>query len=141
MPFVQQNRASDPERRFEVFLEENRTAIDWWYKNGDEGKQHYAIAYEPEGGGKRLFYVDFVLRMKNGQLFLFDTKSAESDADAPRKHNALLRYMQEEHPEQRLKGGVLIENKRTGNWLYSPLPIDNTTDTLHWDAFFPDQYI
>lgn len=141
LPFVQQNRASDPERRFEVFLEENRTAIDWWYKNGDEGKQHYAIAYEPEGGGKRLFYVDFVLRMKNGQLFLFDTKSAESDADAPRKHNALLRYMQEEHPEQRLKGGVLIENKRTGNWLYSPLPIDNTTDTLHWDAFFPDQYI
>lgn len=141
LPFVQQNQASAPERRFEIFLEENRAAIDWWYKNGDEGKQHYAIAYEPEGGGKRLFYVDFVLRMKNGQLFLFDTKSAESDADAPRKHNALLRYMQEEHPEQRLKGGVLIEDKRTGNWLYSPLPIENTTDILHWDAFFPDQYI
>lgn len=141
LPFVQQNRASAPERRFEAFLEQNRAAIDWWYKNGDEGKQHYAIAYKPEGGGKRLFYVDFVLRMRNGQLFLFDTKSAESDADAPRKHNALLRYMQEEYPEQRLKGGVLIEDKRTGNWLYSPLPIDNTTDTLHWDAFFPDQYI
>ncbi|MGM9797005.1 MAG: DEAD/DEAH box helicase [Parabacteroides sp.] len=141
LPFVQQNQASAPERRFEAFLEENRAAIDWWYKNGDEGKQHYAVAYEPEGGGKRLFYVDFVLRMRNGQLFLFDTKSAESDADAPQKHNALLRYMQEEHPEQRLKGGVLIEDKRTGNWLYSPLPIENTTDTLHWDAFFPDQYI
>ena len=79
--------------------------------------------------------------MKNGQLFLFDTKSAGSDPDAPQKHNALLRYMQEEHPEQRLMGGVLIEDKQTENWLYSPLPIDNTTDILHWDAFFPDQYI
>lgn len=141
LPFVQQNQASAPERRFEAFLEKNRAAIDWWYKNGDEGKQHYAIPYEPTGGGKRLFYVDFVLRMKNGQLFLFDTKSAGSDPDAPQKHNALLRYMQEEHPEQRLMGGVLIEDKQTENWLYSPLPIDNTTDILHWDAFFPDQYI
>lgn len=141
LPFVQQNQASAPERRFEAFLEKNRAAIDWWYKNGDEGKQHYAIPYEPTGGGKRLFYVDFVLRMKNGQLFLFDTKSARSDPDAPQKHNALLRYMQEEHPEQRLMGGVLIEDKQTENWLYSPLPIDNTTDILHWDAFFPDQYI
>ncbi|MGM9760506.1 MAG: DEAD/DEAH box helicase family protein [Parabacteroides sp.] len=140
-PFVQQNSASTPERRFEAFLEKNRKAIDWWYKNGDEGKQHYAIPYEPTGGGKRLFYVDFVLRMRNGQLFLFDTKSAESDAEAPQKHNALLRYMQEVHPKQHLKGGVLIEDVRTGNWLYSPLPITDTTDTLHWDAFFPDQYM
>jgi type III restriction enzyme len=41
--------------------------IDWWYKNGDEGKQHYSICYTNVDGGQALFYVDFVIRMKNGQ--------------------------------------------------------------------------
>ena len=24
------------------------------------------------------------------------------------------------------------------NWLYSKLPIENTTDLLNWDAFYPE---
>ena len=49
--------------------------IDWWYKNGDEGKQHYSIPYENSQKEKSLFYVDFIIRMKNGKVFLFDTKT------------------------------------------------------------------
>ena len=67
------------------YLEEHSQWIDWWYKNGDKGKQHYAIAY-----GKSLFYVDFVIRMKNGHVYLFDTKSAGSDVTAPEKHKCLV---------------------------------------------------
>ena len=44
-PFIQLNAASNPEKEFIKFLEANAEWIDWWYKNGDKGKQHYAIAY------------------------------------------------------------------------------------------------
>lgn len=75
LPFVQQNNASAQEQNFAKFLEENKESIDWWYKNGDEGKQHYSVQYENSRGEVALFYVDFVVRMKNEQIFLFDTKT------------------------------------------------------------------
>ena len=139
MPFVELKNASQPEKRFEAFLEDNKEYIDWWYKNGDAGRQHYAISYENKEGQKSLFYVDFVIRMKNGQIFLFDTKSAGSDVDAVEKHNALIDYMQsEENKNQHLKGGIIIE--RYDNWKYCPLKIDNTTDIVEWDSFYPKEY-
>ena len=139
MPFVQLRNASSPERMFEAYLEANTEYIDWWYKNGDSGKQHYAVSYIDESGTKALFYVDFVIRMKNGQIFLFDTKSIGSDADAPAKHNALIDYMaSEENQDKHLKGGVIIADG--SNWKYSPLKIENTTDIINWDSFYPSDY-
>ena len=137
LPFVELNAASTPEQEFAAFLERNAAYVDWWYKNGDEGKQHYAVPYEQADGTKSLFYVDFVVRMKNGQVFLFDTKSEDSDPEAPNKHNALLDYLQA-HKEQNLKGGVLIA--QGSNWMYSQFKIENTHDLTGWTAFHPDLY-
>lgn len=137
MPFVQLNAASNPEKEFAAFLEANSQYIDWWYKNGDKGKQHYAIEYlQGEEGSKALFYVDFVIRMKNGHIYLFDTKSAGSDLFAPQKHNALIDYMAKHSTkEQPLFGGILIQ--QGSNWLYSKLHIANTTELTNWDSFYP----
>lgn len=142
LPFIELRTASTPEQEFALFLESHRDSIDWWYKNGDSGREHYAVAYTNSQGYKSLFYVDFVIKMNNGQVFLFDTKSENSDPDAPQKHNALLDYMQnEENSPKHLQGGIIIHDiNHSGNWLYSPLPIDNTYDTRGWDAFFPDMY-
>lgn len=138
LPFVELKNVSNPEERFESFLENNKEYIDWWYKNGDAGRQHYAISYENKAGHKSLFYVDFVIRMKNGQIFLFDTKSAGSDPDSVEKHNALIDYMaSEENMDRHLKGGIIIE--RNNNWKYCPLKIDNTTDIVEWDSFYPKE--
>lgn len=140
-PFVQLKQSSNPERRFEAFLESYRDCIDWWYKNGDEGKQHYSIPYIATDGAQLLFYVDFVIRMKNGKLFLFDTKSQRSDMEAPNKHNALLEYIKKPDNEKlHLQGGVLIEENN--NWYWSELPIENTENVIanHWTAFQPDTY-
>lgn len=137
LPFVQLNQASNPEKDFVAYLEQNSPYIDWWYKNGDKGKQHYAIEYNAGAEQvKSLFYVDFVIRMKNGHIYLFDTKSIGSDVFASDKHNALLQYIKENTTEEQpLYGGVIIQNG--ANWLYSSLPIDNTTDTLNWNCFYP----
>ncbi len=83
--------------------------------------------------------MDFVVRMKNGQVFLFDTKSEESDRNAPAKHNALIDYINSvENAARHLKGGVIIRNGE--NWKYSPLKIENTKDIADWDSFYPDEY-
>ena len=142
LPFIELRTASTPEQEFALFLESHHDSIDWWYKNGDSGREHYAVAYTNSQGDKSLFYVDFVIKMNNGQVFLFDTKTENSDPDAPQKHNALLDYMQnEENSPKHLQGGIIIHDiNHSGNWLYSPLPIDNTYDTRGWDAFFPDMY-
>ena len=142
LPFIELRTASTPEQEFALFLESHRDSIDWWYKNGDSGREHYAVAYTNSQGDKSLFYVDFVIKMNNGQVFLFDTKTENSDPDAPQKHNALLDYMQnEENTPKHLQGGIIIHDiNHSGNWLYSPQPIDNTYDTQGWDAFFPDMY-
>lgn len=137
LPFVQLNKASDVERKFIAYLEQNSQYIDWWYKNGDKGKQHYAIEYSPEGSNsKSLFYVDFVIRMKNGHIYLFDTKSVGSDIFASDKHNALLKYIKENTTEEQpLNGGVILQEEE--NWLYSSFPVENTTDILNWTCFYP----
>lgn len=138
-PFIQLNAASNPEKEFVKFLEANSEYIDWWYKNGDNGKANYAIEYNKgKGGEKALFYVDFVIRMKNGHIYLFDTKSHGSDLFAADKHNALLEYIKHNTTAgQPLAGGVIVH--QGSNWLYSPLPVENTTDTLNWNSFYPQQ--
>jgi type III restriction enzyme len=139
IPFVQFKGASKQEKDFTDYLEANGEYIDWWYKNGDEGKQHYSICYTNVDGGQALFYVDFIIRMKNGQVFLFDTKSAGSDVNGANKHNALIDYINsDENKDKHLKGGVIIQDG--DNWKYSPLKIDNTTDITNWDCFYPDEY-
>lgn len=137
-PFIREKLASAPEIRFESFLEQNKSYIDWWYKNGDSGKMNYAVVYTNVEGDRALFYVDFIIKMKNGQIFLFDTKSAGSDKNGPNKHNALHDYMKSpENAGKHLKGGIIIEDM--GVWRYSPLKIKNTNDLTGWTPFFPDQ--
>lgn len=139
IPFVELNNVSIPEDRFSSFLEANKDYIDWWYKNGDEGKQHYSVPYKQSTGEISLFYVDFIIRMKNGQVFLFDTKSENSDSEAPNKHNGLIDYMNRaEYSDKHLKGGVIIEKNDV--WYYSHFPIETTSDVTGWDAFFPNEY-
>jgi type III restriction enzyme len=73
--------------------------------------------------------------MKNGKVFLFDTKTENSDSEAPKKHNALIDYMSDKD----LQGGVIVEYNDV--WYYSPLHIITTSDVRGWDAFFPNQYV
>jgi type III restriction enzyme len=135
LPFVQLNNASNPEKNFEAYLEANKEYIDWWYKNGDSGRQHYSIEYIDIANVPSLFFMDFVVRMKNGNIYLFDTKSAGSDMNAANKHNAFIDYMNE-HRDLNIKGGGVIVQDGD-NWRYSPLKISNTDEIINWDCFYP----
>ena len=131
-PFVELNAAFDPEKDFAKFLEQNSEYIDWWYKNGDKGRQHYAVEYADQAGVKRPFYVDFVIRLKNGKIFLFDTKTAGNEPlTSHLKHNALNAYIVAENAAgKNLLGGVIV--KEGLNWVWSRYTIENTIDHEGW---------
>lgn len=133
-PFFEEKVASGPERMFARWIDKQTENVDWWYKNGNEGKQHFAIPYTSSDGRKRCFYVDFLIRLKNGNICLFDTKTMGSDTDAPEKNNALWQYV-EEHNELyggkvKFVGGVLIA--QGNNWYYPGGLIDNTDNLDGW---------
>ena len=139
-PFVKENRASAPEERFVKFLEANTQYIDWWYKNGESGMSDYAVPYTKAGGEKGLFYVDFIVRMKNGVVFLLDTKTKDSRPDDPYKHNGLIDYIASQSGKTLpLKGGVLIES-RPDVWRFCPQKVENTSDLDSWQQFLPSEY-
>lgn len=136
-PFYEYNKASKPEVAFANFLEVNKEKIEWWYKNGEKAKEHFAVQYVDYLGKESLFYVDFVILSKNQTTMLFDTKTAGSDpANAHLKHNALLDFIDERNAKgKNTIGGILIPKETSGNllWYYCPNRIENTKDTKGWE--------
>ena len=72
---------SDTEFNFINKLEtpQSHNLIEWWHKNGGQGSEHFSICYVNKQGQNALFYVDFIIRFKNGTIGLFDTKTEGSD--------------------------------------------------------------
>jgi type III restriction enzyme len=142
-PFYQYKSASGPEQQFVQFLEAHEASLDWWYKNGDSGPTHFAVSYEKTDGRAALFYVDFVLKLNDGTLALFDTKTPDSDPDMVAKHNALYAYLEGLSGQgQRVVGGILLA-KGTGSdrrWVYPSGPITSGGDTSGWLTFYPTDY-
>lgn len=130
-PFFELQNASSPERKFRKWIDQQTEYVDWWYKNGDDGKEHFAVPYTDSGDRKRCFYVDFIIRLKTGTICLLDTKTCGSDEDAPEKNNALQKYMEDYRKQgKKIVGGVLIGDG--DNWYYPGGNIDNTDDLSGW---------
>lgn len=142
VPFYEAGSASAPEKAFALELEKQAEYIDWWYKNGDKGKEHFAIPYKDLRGEDALFYVDFIVRFKSGITALFDTKSKNSDPEAPNKHQALLEYCERENEkrsDRKLMGSIIIPDEiaKVLTWRYSTDEISNTDDLEGWEYFNP----
>lgn len=64
-------------------------SVDWWMKNGDSGKDWLSFRYENEESGKtELFYPDWIIYFKNGDIGLFDTKSGNTATSVETKCKA-----------------------------------------------------
>ena len=138
-PYYESVKASKPEKSFAKFLEENSAHIEWWYKNGESAKEHFAIPYTNYLGKESLFYVDFVILTKSKVTCLFDTKTAGSDAaNAHLKHNALIDFIAKRNENGKTSiGGIIIGNELNGTWRYCQNKIENTVDKTGWDFFTP----
>jgi type III restriction enzyme len=140
VPFYEQNKASSPEQEFATYLENNKDHIEWWYKNGDQNKEDFAVTYEDSQGVTKGFYVDFVIKLKSGAIALFDTKTLGSDPNFVAKHNALHQYIKASSTKSKLlMGGVIVPKGTWDNrtWKYAENLIDRSDSTTGWVSFEP----
>ena len=96
--FCTDKTRSMPERLFEAYCEK-RDDIEWLYKNGDTGQNYLSIVYTDGLYKQWLFYPDYILKKKNGEVWIIETKGGEVkghskniDVQIRNKFEALQRY-------------------------------------------------
>lgn len=88
----------DNELNFIKYLESKGKKIEWWFKNGNQGKEYFAIKYFNSVDNKEaLFYPDFIIKFKNGKIGIFDPKKGQTatDQEAADKAKALVLKLKE----------------------------------------------
>ena len=67
------------ELAFIRYLEAKSNNIEWWFKNGDSGKESYCLKYDNTAKKEdALFYPDWLVKFKDGRLGIFDTKGGNT---------------------------------------------------------------
>ena len=67
---------SKSERLFERFCE-SCEEVSWYYKNGDAGQQYFSITYLDGNQEQHLFYADYIVGLKSGDVWIIETKGGE----------------------------------------------------------------
>ena len=86
--------------------------VDWWYKSGNSGSEHFSIPFYDEVERKeKLFYPDWIVKVKD-TILIFDTKQGLSgtvgSADTKRKAEALQKWIKEQNKaSKKFKGGII----------------------------------
>ena len=91
---------STSEMLFEKYCEA-KDDIEWIYKNGDTGKQYFSIVYIDGLQHQWLFYADYIVKKKDGSIWVIETKGGEAhgqdkniDIQIENKFNAFKKYAQ-----------------------------------------------
>lgn len=111
------------ENAFIEFLERSEN-IEWWFKNGERDATFFAVPYKNKEW--KPFYIDFIVKLKNESIGLFDTKSGITLQVAKSKINGLYDYIDRENKKsKRLFGGIVTntnpQNYR-GRWIFFNKP-------------------
>ena len=94
---------STSEMLFEKYCEA-RDDIEWVYKNGDTGQQYFSIVYVDGLRHQWLFYADYIVKKKDGTIWVIETKGGEArgqdkniDRQIENKFNAFKEYAQDKN--------------------------------------------
>lgn len=105
------------EKSFTEFLDKSGK-VEWWFKNGDRDATFFAVPYDDN---KTPFYVDFIVKFKDGKIGLFDPHSTHL-ADFGPKSDGLQKYIKDENKKgKNLFGGIVAntdERSYNGRWVY-----------------------
>jgi type III restriction enzyme len=116
------------ELAFIKFLEVS-PSIEWWFKNGERDATFFAIPYS-ENGESKPFYVDFLVKLKNGEIGLLDTKRGQTVKTSGEKSDGLQQYISK---NSGTFGGIIDNTKEdfTGRWMV----YKGASEELHVDDF------
>jgi type III restriction enzyme len=97
--FITDKTRSKSERLFERYCEQKKEKIEWVYKNGDTGQQYFSIVYLDALLKQWLFYPDYIVKTKDGEVWIIETKGGEVrghskniDVQVGNKFRAFKRY-------------------------------------------------
>ncbi len=126
---TRESRRWKTEYQFIKYLQKAR-AINWWFKNGDRDAIYFAVSYE-ESNIKMPFYVDFIIKMQDGRIGLFETKGGITAKIAGPKAEGLAKYIKEQNEKgKKLFGGIVIQ--KDSNWLYNDKEKYDVSDSKSW---------
>jgi len=111
-------KGKNNELNFIKYLESKGKKINWWFKNGNQGKEYFAIKYFNSVMDKEaLFYPDFIIRFKSGKTGIFDPKKGQTaeDTETADKNKALALRLKE-LGNSYIGGIAVFEN---GVWNYN----------------------
>lgn len=121
-----------PEKAFIELLEQSEK-VEWWFKNGDRDATFFAVPYG--NGEQKPFYVDFIIKLKDGRIGLLDTKSGFTQRLAGPKVDGLFKHIQSENNKgKNLFGGIAANTdprNYSGRWVY----FDNMSKELRDNDF------
>lgn len=103
--WARKNRSS-VEKDFETYID-NRSDVEWWYKNGDSGQANLGIQYV-YNAEEHVFYPDWIVKYNDGSVGLYDTKDdmTATAKDIKEKAQALYDYCQ----KNKIKGGIIVKS-------------------------------
>ena len=120
------------ERLFERYCEE-QSEIEWVYKNGDTGQQYFSVVYIGAMAKQWLFYPDYIVKKKNGEIWIIETKGGEIagqskniDMQVENKFEAFKQYAEKHN----IKWGF-VRDKNDKLYLNNSEYTDDMT-TEHW---------
>jgi len=118
MPFYSDGRWRT-EKAFIEYLEKSDKIL-WWFKNGDRDATFFAVPYGD--GEQKPFYVDFIVKFKDGRIGLFDSKSGFTQKLAGPKIDGLFFYIRSENKRGKNIFGGIVTNTDPKNyrerWIY-----------------------
>jgi len=128
-PFFEYMAASDVEKKFAKYLDNNKNKIEWWFKNGDRDRTFFAVPRK-ENNKKVPFYVDWIVQYTDGKIGLFETKGGITAETAGSRGEGLAIYVEEQKKlGKKLIGGIIVE-KNGSFWLNSKKKYEFNEDDL-----------
>lgn len=111
-------KGKENERNFIKYLESKGKKIDWWFKNGNQGKEYFAIKYfNSVDGREALFYPDFIIRFKDGRIGIFDPKKDQTATDPETADKAKALALKLKELGKKFIGGIAVFGN--GVWNYN----------------------
>ncbi len=81
--------------------------VKWWFKNGQGEVSYFAVPYIDKYGKKAAFYVDFIVQLKNDNIWILDTKKGLMAETAKERAEGLAKYIKGQK-KKKLFGGIVI---------------------------------
>lgn len=125
---------------FFEYLEKKKGKIDWWFKNGSQGKIFFGIKYTNSITGEdALFYPDWIIRFSDGRVGAFDTKKGDTATSTDTADKAMALQAKLKQLGKKFVGGIVVQEAEI--WYYNDSPKysfkegQSVNDSKEWKPF------